>query len=441
MAKALRAQAGSPITGTFRVAGDKSISHRSLMLGSQTVGKCKITGLLEGEDVLATMHALQTLGVTIEHDTDNNAWYVHGVGIGGLQPPQTPLDLGNAGTGVRLLMGLVSSYPFSCKFTGDKSLSSRPMNRVIVPLQAMGVQIEASEGGRLPLTLSGGDIIPISYRTPVPSAQVKSAVLLAGLNAPGMTEIIESEPTRDHTERMLRYLGAKLDIFVEDGERHIVLHGRPYMEAKPIDVPGDPSSAAFLAVAALLVPESDITIEHVCFSPERIGLYTTLQEMGADISYINQREVCGEDVADIRIRYSPLKGIHVPAERAPTMIDEYPVLAVAAALASGKTVMNGIAELKVKESNRLNAIADGLRQCNVEVKVENDRLTVHGNTQVTGNDTPIQTHMDHRIAMAFLILGLRATNGTIVDDGSMINTSFPGFVELVNQLGGTISHV
>ncbi len=434
----LIAAKSSALKGTVIVPGDKSISHRSLLLSSQALGRSTISGLLEGEDVLNTAEALRTAGVTI-HRQANGTWEVEGVGVGGLAEPVDVIDMGNSGTGVRLLMGLLASYPFVSVFTGDKSLRSRPMARVTNPLAEMGAQFVGRQKGLLPLAVVGSDrLTPIEYTLPVASAQVKSAVILAGLNTAGKTTVIEQERTRDHTERMLQYLGAEIQIEErKDGTTAITLTGRPQLTAKDIVVPGDPSSAAFLVVAALVIPGSDITIENICINPLRTGLYTTLLEMGANIEFLNQRSVAGEEVADLRVKASALKGITVPAERAPSMIDEYPILGVAAAFAEGTTVMEGLAELKVKESNRLAAIEEGLKACGVVVASEGDTLTVKGSRSIPGGGT-VKTYMDHRIAMSFLILGLISEKPVTVDDGLMINTSFPGFTTLMNRIGATI---
>lgn len=434
----LVAAQSSALKGTVTVPGDKSISHRSLLLSSQALGRSTISGLLEGEDVLNTAKALRTAGVTI-HRKDNGTWEVEGVGVGGLAEPVDVIDMGNSGTGVRLLMGLLAGYPFVSIFTGDKSLRSRPMARVTVPLAQMGAEFIGRQKGLLPLAVVGTDrLTPIEYTLPVASAQVKSAVILAGLNTAGKTTVIEKERTRDHTERMLQYFGADVQVETRtDGATAITITGRPHLTAKDIVVPGDPSSAAFLIVAALVIPGSELLIENICINPLRTGLYTTLLEMGADIQFLNTRSVAGEDVADLRVKASTLRGITVPAERAPSMIDEYPILSIAAAFAEGTTVMEGLAELKVKESNRLAAIEEGLKACGVKVSSEGDTLTVHGNRSIPGGGT-VKTYMDHRIAMSFLILGLIADKPVTVDDGLMIQTSFPGFTELMNRIGANI---
>ena len=426
------------LAGTVSVPGDKSISHRALLLASQAVGVSNIKGLLEGEDVLCTAAALRLLGVSVNRKREGD-WQVSGVGVGGFSEPDDVLDMGNSGTGVRLMMGLVASYPFTTFFTGDKSLRSRPMRRVVVPLQQMGGQFISREGGRLPLAVTGGALLPLSYTLPVASAQVKTSILLAGLNTPGNTTVIEPEATRDHTELMLSYLGAELEISPADaGGKSITLKGRPFLRARDMTVPGDPSSAAFLIVAALITPHSHLVIENVCINPLRIGLYQTLIEMGANIKFVNIRQVAGEDVADIEVQSSQLKGIEVPAERAPSMIDEYPILSVAAVCAEGKTVMRGLAELKVKESDRLQAIASGLEACGVICDVGEDSLTVSGDVDAINGGATVATYMDHRIAMAFLVLGFVSQNPVTVDDGEAIKTSFPGFVSLMKILGAKI---
>jgi 3-phosphoshikimate 1-carboxyvinyltransferase len=417
------------------VPGDKSISHRALMFGALATGTTRISGLLEGEDVLNTAKAVTALGAPAAKEGDT--WVVKGRGVGGLRQPDAPIDFGNSGTGTRLMMGVIAGHPITVTVTGDASLSKRPMRRVIGPLKNMGLQI-AEDRETLPLTLTGSDqLIPIVYELPVPSAQVKSAILLAGLHAPGETTVIEKEVTRDHTERMLRFFGADIRKEQRDGKNHITVKGDAEMVGRDVTVPGDPSSAAFLICAALLVPGSDVTVEGVLLNETRTGLYTTLQEMGADVTLTNPREDGGEPIADIRARYSKLKGVAVPAARAPSMIDEYPVLAAVAAFADGDTVMQGLAELKVKESDRLAATAAGLEANGVRATVEGDTLTVHG----TGGKVPggggVATHLDHRIAMAFLTMGLASEAPVTVDDTAMIATSFPEFLGLMEQLGAT----
>lgn len=436
----LIAQRGRALTGTVQVPGDKSISHRALIFGALAIGRTRITGLLEGEDVLNTGKAMAALGAGVER-LGPGEWQVDGVGVGGLRNPDGPLDFGNAGTGSRLVMGVVAAHPIRVTFDGDASLRKRPMRRVLDPLVEMGVRVvEQAEGGRLPLTLEGPhDALPIVYETPVPSAQVKSAVLLAGLGAPGETVVIEKEATRDHTERMLTHFGATVRVEPHGAHgRRITLTGRPILKAADVAVPADPSSAAFPMVAALIAADSDITLTGVMTNPLRTGLITTLREMGARIDMTNVRVEGGEEVADMRVRTSTLKGVEVPPERAPAMIDEYPILAVAAAFATGTTHMRGLAELRVKESDRLAAIADGLKACGVTCAIEGDDLIVQGMSEVPGGG-PVKTHMDHRIAMAFLVMGLASAGPVWVDDGGFIATSFPTFVPMMNALGGRIA--
>jgi 3-phosphoshikimate 1-carboxyvinyltransferase len=429
----------TPLSGKIRVPGDKSISHRALMLGALAVGRTQISGLLEGEDVLATAAAINALGAHAS-PTGDGRWAVNGVGIGGLVEPQDLLDLGNSGTSARLLLGILATHPITAFVTGDASLRHRPMGRVVTPLSRIGARFVTREGARLPLAISGAaDPVPITYRLPVPSAQVKSAVLLAGLNAPGTTTVIEPQPTRDHTERMLRHFGATIMAEpVEGGGKRITLEGYPELAAAPIAVPGDPSSAAFPLIAALIIPGSEVTIEGVGINPLRIGLIECLREMGADIALLNERDEGGEPVADLRARGGTLKGADIPAERAPRMIDEYPILAVAAACARGRTVMHGLAELRVKESDRLSAIAVGLGACGVRVAVDGDVLTVEGDGGPPEGGALIATQLDHRIAMAFLVLGLAARLPVRIDDSGPIATSFPGFLSLMDGLGGTM---
>ncbi|WP_024587966.1 3-phosphoshikimate 1-carboxyvinyltransferase [Aliihoeflea sp. 2WW] len=434
------ARAGHPLAGTVRMPGDKSISHRSLMFGGLAAGETRITGLLEGEDVLRTGEAMKAMGAVIVK-TDGE-WIVRGTGNGALLEAEAPLDFGNAGTGSRLTMGLVGTYDMETTFIGDESLSKRPMKRVLDPLREFGTQIVSSaEGDRMPLTLRGPKrAAPITYRVPMASAQVKSAVLLAGLNTPGITTVIEPIMTRDHTEKMLKGFGAELDVETDaQGVRHIRLVGEGKLTGRTIAVPGDPSSAAFPLVAALIVPGSDITIENVLMNPTRTGLIDTLLEMGASIELMNRRDAGGEDVADLRVRYSELKGVTVPPARAPFMIDEYPVLAVAASFAEGETVMEGVDELRVKESDRLTATADGLKVNGVPCVEGHDFLRVTGRPggKSLGGGI-VKTHLDHRIAMAFLILGLAAEKSVTVDDRAMIATSFPEFMDLMASLGAEI---
>ncbi|WP_436643483.1 3-phosphoshikimate 1-carboxyvinyltransferase [Microbaculum sp. FT89] len=442
----LGARASGPLTGTVRLPGDKSISHRALLFGALAEGRTTIRGLLEGHDVIATADAMRAFGARVERHVDSAGeaiWTVDGVGVGALTEPSETLDFGNSGTGARLVLGIVAGHGIAVRFDGDASLRKRPMGRVLAPLDLMGARVCDSADDRLPLTLRGTrDPIPIEYRLPVPSAQVKSAVLLAGLNSPGLTTVIEPEPTRDHTERMLVHFGARLDISQDpDGARRIVLHGRPRLAGQAVTVPGDPSSAAFPLVAGLIVPGSRVTIGGVMVNPSRAGLITTLQEMGAKLTLANEREDGGEPVADVTVEAGPLKGVEVPAERAPSMIDEYPALAVAAAFAQGTTVMRGLSELKVKESDRLAAVAAGLAVNGVDVRVDGDDLIVVGGSgRVAGGGT-VETHMDHRIAMSFLVMGLASETPVLVDDGAMIATSFPDFVPLMRGLGADLGPV
>jgi 3-phosphoshikimate 1-carboxyvinyltransferase len=424
----------SGLTGRVRVPGDKSISHRALMFGALATGKTTIKGLLEAEDVLNTAKAVTALGATATKDGDT--WTVLGRGTGGLKQPAAPIDFGNSGTGTRLMMGVVAGHDIAVTMTGDASLSRRPMGRVLKPLRQMGL-LTREDRDTLPLTVEGSShLVPIEYVLPVPSAQVKSAILIAGLMAAGETTVVEKEPTRDHTERMLRYFGADVQTEVKDGLTRITVHGEAELEGRDVVVPGDPSSAAFLICAALLVPGSDVTVEGVLVNETRTGLYTTLREMGADITFINSREEGGEPIADIRARHSRLKGVHVPAGRAPSMIDEYPVLAAIAGFAEGETRMDGLAELKVKESDRLAATAAGLTANGVGATVDGDTLIVHGTGRVAGGGS-VATHLDHRIAMAFLTMGLASDKPVTVDDTAMIATSFPEFRGLMERLGAS----
>ena len=436
----LTARRGGALQGRARVPGDKSISHRALILAALTVGESTVAVLLEGEDVLHTADTMRALGARLERGSDD-IWRIHGVGVGGFASPAGPLDFGNSGTGVQLVFGAVAGCPVTATFDGDASLRKRPMRRILDPLEKMGARvIEQAEGGRLPLTFQGTrDPIPIIYESPVPSAQLKSAVLLAGLAAPGETTVIEAEATRDHTERMLKHFGAKVTSkpMGEHGRR-ITLVGQPELEPANVVVPADPSSAAFPLVAALLVPGSDVTLEAVMTNPLRTGLYTTLKEMGAKIEMLATRDDGGEEVADLRVTACALKGVDVPPERAPSMIDEYPILAVAASFAEGTTRMRGLKELRVKESDRLEATAAMLRANGVKVDIDGDDMTVTGNTAVTGGGDVV-THMDHRIAMAALVLGLAAEQPVRIDDSAFIATSFPGFVELMRSLGADLS--
>jgi 3-phosphoshikimate 1-carboxyvinyltransferase len=430
----------SGLAGRARVPGDKSISHRSFMLGGLASGETRISGLLEGEDVMRTGDAMKAMGASIRKQ--GGEWIIRGTGNGALLEPQAPLDFGNAGTGSRLTIGLVGAYDMKTTFIGDASLSKRPMGRVLDPLRQMGVQVlKAAEGDRMPITLRGPkSTAPIAYRVPMASAQVKSAVLFAGLNTPGVTTVIEPVMTRDHTEKMLAGFGAEIGVETDrEGVRHIRLQGQGKLTGRTIVVPGDPSSAAFPIVAALLVPGSDIVVENVLMNPTRTGLVTTLLEMGASIEFLNGRDAGGEDVADLRIRHSELRGVTVPAERAPSMIDEYPVLAVAAAFAEGETLMQGLDELRVKESDRLAAVARGLEANGVDCTEGKDTLAVRGRPGGKGlGGGTVETHLDHRIAMAFLVMGLAAEKPITIDDANMIATSFPEFMGLMRGLGAQI---
>ena len=432
----LVAHASGPLRGRVRVPGDKSISHRALMLGALATGVTRLTGLLEAEDVLDTAKALQALGAPI--DKVGNAWHVTGRGVGGLRQPSTPLDFGNSGTGTRLMLGVIAGHDMTVEIIGDTSLSRRPMGRVLTPLQQMGMEIEGGRD-RLPLIARGSaNLVPIEYELPVPSAQVKSAVLLAGLHAAGETSVIEAEATRDHTERMLRHFGAEVGIAMSGGRTRITVKGEAELQGRDIAVPADPSSAAFLAAAAALVVGSDIILEGVLVNPTRVGFYEVLREMGADVAFMNAREQAGEPVADVRVRYAKLAGVRVAAHRAPSMIDEYPILAVVAAFADGETRMDGLAELKVKESDRLAATIAGLTANGIIARAEGDTLSVSGAGQVRGGGT-VSTHLDHRISMAFLTMGLASREPVTVDDTRMVATSFPEFVTLMQGLGAHFS--
>lgn len=445
-AKPATARKSSALSGTARVPGDKSISHRSMMFGGLASGETRVTGLLEGEDVMRTAAAMKAMGAHIEKR--GAEWVIRGTGNGALLQPEGPLDFGNAGTGSRLTMGLVGTYDMETTFIGDASLSGRPMGRVLEPLRQMGVQVlKATPGDRMPITLHGPKhAAPITYRVPMASAQVKSAVLLAGLNTPGITTVIEPVMTRDHTEKMLKGFGANLSVETDErGVRHIFIEGQGKLTGQTIAVPGDPSSAGFPLVAALIVPGSDIVIENVLMNPTRTGLLLTLQEMGGQIDILNPRNAGGEDVADLRVHYSELKGVTVPPERAPSMIDEYPVLAVAASFAEGETLMQGLEELRVKESDRLSAVANGLKINGVDCTEGEASLAVRGKPggkglgrHPNGQDTTVQTHLDHRIAMSFLVMGLATEKPVTIDDAAMIATSFPEFMGLMTGLGAEI---
>jgi 3-phosphoshikimate 1-carboxyvinyltransferase len=432
----LEARSSGALTGTVRVPGDKSISHRALILGALAVGQTRIRGLLEGEDVLNTAKAMRTLGARVER-TGEFAWSVRGTGVAGFAQPDAPLDFGNSGTGCRLVMGAVAGCPIVATFDGDASLRSRPMRRVLDPLELMGARVgQAKEGGRLPLSLQGArDPLPILYRTPVASAQIKSAVLLAGLSAPGITTVIETEASRDHTELMLQHFGAQLTSTAEGSHgRRIALTGQPELRGAEVVVPADPSSAAFPIVAALIVEGSDVLLSDVMTNPLRTGLFTTLREMGASIEQSELRGDAGEPMAQFRVRASKLRGVEVPPERAPSMIDEYLVLAVAAGFAEGTTIMRGLQELRVKESDRLEATAAMLRINGIKVEISGDDMMVEGKGHVPGGGL-VATHMDHRIAMSALVMGLASDKPVKVDDTAFIATSFPDFIPMMRRLG------
>lgn len=421
------------LSGRVRVPGDKSISHRALIFGALATGRTRISGLLEGEDILCTARALEAMGCPITNSA--GVWEVLGRGVGGLRQPDGAVDFGNAGTGVRLMMGVIAGHDMTVRLTGDASLSRRPMGRVLAPLRRMGLEVLNGGQDTLPLDIRGTtDLIPIEYLLPVASAQIKSAVLIAGLHAAGETTVIEPEATRDHTERMLAHFGAQVTATKRQGLRAISVKGDAELTGRRVDVPGDPSSAAFLAAAALIVPGSEVIIEGVLINSTRTGFYATLREMGADVAFAEERNQGGEPVADIRVRAAKLRGVHVPAARAPSMIDEYPILACLAAYAEGETRMEGLAELKVKESDRLSATVAGLVANGVEAKAEGEALVVRGGKAVKGGGI-VATHLDHRIAMAFLTLGLGADRPVVVDDAGMIATSFPDFVSAMERLG------
>ena len=439
-AQPMKALKSGPLSGTALVPGDKSISHRALIFGAMAVGETRITGLLEGQDVLDTAKAMRAFGATVTRH-GLGEWTVSGVGVGGFQEPADVIDCGNSGTGVRLIMGCMATSPITATFTGDASLRKRPMGRVTDPLALFGARAYGRQGGRLPMTIVGAaNPVPVRYALPVASAQVKSAVLLAGLNAPGETVVIEREPTRDHSERMLRGFGAELSV-EHTAEGHVItLKGRPELRPQSVAVPRDPSSAAFPVCAALIVPGSEIMVPGVSQNLTRNGLFLTLVEMGAEIDFVNPREEGGEPVADLRVRFSgAMKGIEVPPERAPSMIDEYPILSVVAAFAEGRTVMRGVKELRVKESDRIDAMARGLEACGVRIEEDEDTLIVHGMGPggVPGGATA-KTHLDHRIAMSFLVCGMAAQQPVAVDDAAPILTSFPIFEGLMTGLGATL---
>lgn len=435
----MTARVSGPLRGHAHVPGDKSISHRSLILGAMTVGETRVTGLLEGEDVLATAAAMEAFGAEIARDGDE--WVIHGVGVGGFAEPDRVIDCGNSGTGVRLIMGAMATTPIVATFTGDASLNGRPMARVTDPLALFGAQAVGRSGGRLPMTVIGtGAPVPVRYATPVPSAQVKSAVLLAGLNAPGETVVIEAEATRDHSERMLTGFGASVVTEDTPEGRVITLTGQPELRPQTITVPRDPSSAAFPVCAAIITPGSDVVVPNIGLNPTRAGLFYTLRDMGADLSFENQRVEGGEPMADLRARYSPdLTGIEVPPERAASMIDEYPILSVVAACAQGTTHMPGVAELRVKESDRIDAMAVGLRAAGITVEDGPDWWTVQGRPGDIPGGITAQARLDHRIAMSFLILGLVTSKPVTVDDASPIATSFPVFEPLMTALGASFT--
>lgn len=435
-AAVLSARPGAPLSGTVQVPGDKSISHRALILGAMASGRTTITGLLEGDDVLATARAMRAFGATVTR-TGDGAWTVEAQG--GFAEPSDVIDCGNAGTGVRLIMGAMAGYPITATFTGDGSLRKRPMGRVLEPLGRMGATWLARDGGRLPLTLRGGALAGLDYTLPMASAQVKSAVLLAGLHADGPVTVVEPEATRDHTERMLRAFGASVTVTDHNDRRVITLQPGATLSGSHVAVPGDPSSAAFPIVAALITPGSEVTVTGVMLNPLRTGLFDTLREMGADLTITGRRDASGEEVGDITARHSTLRGVVVPPARAPSMIDEYPILAVAAAFATGDTVMRGVGEMRVKESDRIALMAAGLEACGVDVEEEPEGFIVHGTGQAPRGGGLVETHGDHRIAMSHLILGLAAREAVRVDEPGMIATSFPTFADMMRGLGADIT--
>ena len=442
VARPMIAYKSGSLTGEAHVPGDKSISHRSLILGALSVGTTTIKGLLEGDDVLDTAKAMRAFGAIVTQHAAGN-WSVDGVGVGGFCEPDTVIDCGNSGTGVRLIMGAMATHPIRATFTGDASLNKRPMARISDPLALFGAQTYGRSGGRLPMTIIGAETpTPVRYEVPVPSAQVKSAVLLAGLNTPGKTVVIEQEATRDHTERMLRGFGAEISVQITDAGREITLTGQPELQPQDITVPRDPSSAAFPVCAALITEGSDVLVPNIGLNPTRSGLFTTLREMGADLEYENERVEGGEPVADLRARFSPnMRGIEVPSELAASMIDEYPILSVVAANAQGDTVMRGVKELRVKESDRIDAMATGLRANGVTVEDGPDWWIVSGcGAQAVPGGATCASHLDHRIAMSFLILGMASKNPVSIDDGSPIATSFPIFESLMAALGARLAH-
>lgn len=441
-AGAIKAHKADALSGTAVIPGDKSISHRSIMFGSLAIGETIVSGLLEGEDVLHTAAAMRAMGAKIER-SDDGLWRLHGVGVGGLKEPDEVLEMGNSGTSTRLLMGLIGGHDITATFTGDASLVKRPMKRIVTPIEKMGAKFLCRSGERLPLTVKGAqEVLPIEYELPVASAQVKSAIMLAGLNAAGRTTVIEDHPTRDHTENMLRHFG--VDVKVEDldgGRQAISLCGHQELQGCAVDVPRDPSSAAFAAVAALIVEGSGITMTNVGVNTRRDGVFTTLKEMGGDVRYENERIEAGEPVATIQVTSkNTLKGITVPEERVPSMIDEFPILAVAAACAEGTTTMTGLKELRVKESDRLLMMANGLKACGVDLEMGEDSLIIHGKGKAPKGGASVETALDHRIAMSFLVLGCATEEPVEIDDASPIKTSFPNFIELMNDLGAKIGH-
>lgn len=436
----LTARKSGPLNGKARIPGDKSMSHRALMFGALAEGETMISGLLEGEDVMSTAAAMRAMGAKIAKG-DDGLWRCFGQGIGNMTEPSEVLDMGNSGTSTRLLMGIVAAHPITATFTGDKSLIKRPMGRVSVPLEQMGAKFMMRAGGRLPMTMQGtSEAKAITYKLPVASAQVKSAILLAGLNAKGTTTVIEDHPTRDHSENMLRHFGVEVTIAkTEDGADAISLTGGQRMLGCAVDVPADPSSAAFPVVAALINPGSDITLPRIGVNSRRIGLFETLLEMGANIVFENRKTEAGEPIANLRvIADKPLKGVVVPESRVPSMIDEFPVLAMAAACAEGTTRMTGLAELRVKESDRLLMVANGLKACGVNLEMGEDWLTIHGTGKAPRGGATIETALDHRIAMSFLVLGTVSDEPIRVDDASPIKTSFPNFIELMTDLGAVL---
>ncbi|MGB1828360.1 MAG: 3-phosphoshikimate 1-carboxyvinyltransferase [Paracoccaceae bacterium] len=429
------------LSGVVEVPGDKSISHRSLIFGAMALGKTEISGLLEGQDVLDTAKAMEAFGASVTNHGDGN-WTVHGVGVGGFSEPDGVIDCGNSGTGVRLIMGAMATHDMTATFTGDASLNKRPMARVTDPIALFGAEAYGRKGGRLPMTIVGAKHpVPVRYTVPMPSAQVKSAVMLAGLNAPGETVIIEKEATRDHTERMLVGFGAEVDVEITAEGRVITLRGYPELKPQTISVPRDPSSAAFPVCAALITEGSDILVPNIGLNPTRAGLYTTLREMGADLVFENERLEGGEPVADLRAKFSPnMKGIEVPPERAASMIDEYPILSVVASFAEGDTIMRGVKELRVKESDRIDAMAKGLRANGMDIDEGEDWWIIHGKGMgnVPGGGLA-ETFLDHRIAMSFLILGMGSEKPVHIDDGGPIVTSFPNFEPLMSALGAKLT--